>query len=273
MSRSRSWCVTLNNYTEEEYKDLCTLECRYLVVGKEVGDEGTPHLQAYIVFPNGKSLKSVKKLIPRAHLEPAKGDSRHNRDYCTKDGNFEEFGERPLAPSEKGEANKRRWEDAFKAATEGRFDDIPYDIRMKYYSTVKRIYKDSQNHLDSLDGVCGVWLYGPPGTGKSHTARVEFPNAYIKSQNKWFDGYDPSYHDTVLLDDLDSFHLGHLLKIWADKYPFNAETKGGVLFIRPKKIVVTSNYSIADLFRNDSVLAAAIERRFEIRYLGEVYNE
>ena len=48
-SRLRRFCFTLNNFTEEEYKNLIEDFCQYcswMVVGKEhiVGD-GTPHLQ------------------------------------------------------------------------------------------------------------------------------------------------------------------------------------------------------------------------------------
>jgi len=39
------------------------------------------------------------------------------------------------------------------------------------------------------DSVRGVWYYGAPGTGKSLKARTDHPDAFIKAQNKWFDGY------------------------------------------------------------------------------------
>lgn len=95
-TRSRSWCFTLNNFTSAEYDAIIALDCKYLVVGKEVGEEGTPHLQGYIAFLNPVTLAQAKgRLSARAHLERPHGNAAQNRTYCTKEGDFFEKGECP----------------------------------------------------------------------------------------------------------------------------------------------------------------------------------
>lgn len=55
------------------------------------------------------------------------------------------------------------------------------------------------------------------------------------------------------------------LKTWADRYPIRAETKGSSAVIRPKVIVVTSNYSIEKCFPDEED-QDAIKRRFRVIY-------
>ncbi len=53
------------------------------------------------------------------------------------------------------------------------------------------------------------------------------------------------------------------LKVWGDHYPFTAEGKGYTLDkIRPKRIIVTSNYRISDIYE-DPKDHEPIQRRFK----------
>jgi hypothetical protein len=118
--------------------------------------------------------------------------------------------------------------------------------------------------------VRGVWFYGPPGTGKTHAARTRYPGAYIKAQNKWWDGYQKQRF--VVLDDLDQSCLNHYLKIWADKWPCTGESKGGTLNLHHRAFIVTSNYEPEDLVRGDQAMCQAIRRRFKFEHFAEVYR-
>jgi len=116
---TRAWCFTLNNYTEEERDALRSLKCKYIVFGYERGEEGTPHLQGYVHLSTQKTLSAMKKFIPRAHLEPRRGTIDEAVDYCKKDGDFEEYGEKPKTQQEKGVSEKARWKRIFEKAEEG----------------------------------------------------------------------------------------------------------------------------------------------------------
>lgn len=263
VGRYRGWCFTLNNFTEEEYETLLGTVCQYIVIGKETGESGTPHLQGFLYFENKKSLSQVKRLQPRAHWESAKGNSEQNFDYCSKDGDFQERGVRPMTPKRKGEVEIERFEQAWASAKAGDIDSIPADICIRFYRTLKEIGKDYMVRRDDGDSVTGVWICGLAGCGKSRRARAEYPLAYLKMCNKWWDGYQGE--ENVIIDDFGREHkvLGHHLKIWADRYAFLAETKGGAIQIRPKFIVVTSQYHIADIFE-DAETCAAITRRMTL---------
>lgn len=264
---SRAWCYTLNNPTEEERDAQRQLTCEYHIFGWERGESGTPHLQGYVHFKHQKTLSAVKKLMPRAHLEERRGTIQQAVDYCKKDGDFEEFGEKPKTQEEKGAANKRRYDEALQAAKEGRMDDIPGDLLTKHYNTYKRIREDYLPKPVTLSELMNEWRFGPTGTGKSRSAHEAYPDAYIKkADTPWWDGY--SGQEVVIIDDFDKYHvkLGYQLKIWLDHYPFVAERKGGSALIRPKKVIITSNYHPRDIWDDDRTLEPVLRRVNVVEY-------
>lgn len=269
MSSSRNWCFTLNNYTAEDEARLASLSCKYIVYGREVGESGTPHLQGYVEFNKGRKFEKVKSLLgDSVHLEMRRGTSKEASDYCKKDGNFFEQG--VISKSADGGDEKKRWEDARVAAMEGRFNDIPADLYCRYMGNFKKIRLDSTQSSAILDGaLVNEWFVGPSGTGKSKTAREQNPGAFDKDpKERWWDGYNGE--DVVLIDDFDKFQKaqGGDLKRWSDRYPFPAAIKGGYLKIRPKKIVVTSQYLPEDIW-DDKETLEAINRRFKIVHFSQ----
>lgn len=263
MAQSKRWCYTLNNYTDEERQTLVDYPNVYHVVGKEVGENGTPHLQGYFVFKTAKRLAAMKKVSSRAHWEVAKGSTDANFVYCTKDGDFGEYGIRPKTPKETGEEQHARWLDVIRSAKDGTCEEEYPKEFVQYNGTITRMLEPT---CQIIDEYTGHWWWGPPGSGKSRQARVDYPDLYDKLINKWWDQYVDQ--EVVLIDDLDPTHtfMGLFLKRYADHYPFRAEHKGGSRVIRPKVIIVTSNYSIEDIFGNGSEMCKAIQRRYQVRF-------
>lgn len=64
------WCFTLNNYNEENIKEICAknIELKRYVFQEEIGESGTPHLQGYLQFKVKKRPMSVFK-NERIHWE------------------------------------------------------------------------------------------------------------------------------------------------------------------------------------------------------------
>lgn len=271
MSKSRNYCWTLNNYTSVEVAELAATECRYLCFGKEIGSEGTPHLQGFISFESQRVMP--KKLIPRAHFEAMKGTQEQAIAYCEKDGDFQEFGDRPKTSKEKGLDEKARWSDIRKLAESGDWntlnDKYPKESVL-YDKNLERIYSKRPREIETIDGeMPHFWFYGAPGTGKSRDARARFPGAYIKNPNtKWWDGYDGEEY--VIIDDFDKYQVsqGGDLKRWLDRYPFQAEAKGSQMMVRPKVIIITSNYHPSEIWE-DPITVEAITRRCTVELFGE----
>ena len=86
----KKWCFTWNNYPvdglEQMEQTFIKMGIHY-IVGKEVGESGTPHLQGYIECPS-KMRWSQFKLPDSIHWEKCKGTRLDNIKYCSKDGDY-----------------------------------------------------------------------------------------------------------------------------------------------------------------------------------------
>jgi len=276
MSRTRGFVFTTNNPTEEVYQTIANQadDSVYLIIGSEVGDENTPHLQGCIYYADGKTFKAAAKLIPKSRIKPMRGTCKEASDYCKKEGDFVEFGTCPMTQRDKGEAEKVRWTEMKLAIKEGRFTDLPdqYQVQWAEKLKFKRAALNSFDRPDPkrLETLENYWYHGPTRTGKTFKA-MEWAEQkgltwWRKSRNKWWDGYQGQ--DVVIIDEVgdECSVMPQYFKEWADRYVITAETKGGTMEIRPKHIIVTSNYPMEQIFTNPNDLPALRKRYTEVDF-------
>lgn len=134
--KAKHWCFTLNNYTEDDLDRLSIPinGVNYLVFGKEVGAQGTPHLQGTICFESRKRLPQVKDIIGEAHCTVTRFLTQ-SIEYCKKDGDVIEWGTIPYT----GQKEEKRSDlEEFKASVKEGVTDLK-DLR-ELHSSVCALY-------------------------------------------------------------------------------------------------------------------------------------
>lgn len=260
------WLCTFNNPTCTFEELAKALRADYAVGQLEKGQQGTFHYQFVLWYRENirashfKNVPMWCKGIPATAVE----DSIN---YCTKKETRESdmltYGEKPTSAK-----IKLDYEKVLQLIKEGRLEEIPPELLIKYWGNIQKIFGSFSLPLQT-SSTRGLWVYGESGAGKSHYARSTFSPLYIKAQNKWFDGYMGQKY--ILLDDFDKSGkcLGHHLKIWADKWACFGEVKGAQAGLLHSLFIITSQYTIDQIWpvEEDKELNVAIKRRFEVKII------
>lgn len=158
-TRSRGWCLTLNNWKQDEYDALKKYAdtLTHYIIGKEIGTQCVPHLQVYLYNKNAISFDSIKKIVPRAHIEKAKGKISDNLKYCSKDNDY--------------------------------ITNIPMEVQLKDPLEGKTLYSWQENLITILNGEINdrviYWYWEPTGNiGKTSFVKswcINNPNSIMLS--------------------------------------------------------------------------------------------
>lgn len=226
-------------------------------------------LLGYVEFDGNRRFAAVRKLLPRAHWEPANGSAAHNKHYCNKpvaecgcshcvpppvrlDGPWEHG---TVAQERQGARHDLvKFRDAIKSGKRKREllddDELASTVmtHKKLYEELRSVYKPAVSREVDVR-----LLYGPSGCGKTTDARTHTTddNLWVSEigGTSWFDGYDGE--EAALFDDfggaashtrLDS--LLRLLHEWVERVP----VKGGHVWFVPKTIFITTNIHPRDWF-------------------------
>lgn len=248
-TRLTSVCMTLNNYTDAEYDGIISQgdKVRYLIVAKEVGEQGTPHLQMYCEFKTGggKTITACKQFFNtnRLHIEKRRGTAQQASDYCKYDDYPENTKENDhVVYGEIGQAGRRTdWENVIndikndKPIAEVIEENPAFVPYIRAIKEVRSCFKPSIQR----DNIKVIVLYGDAGTGKTRTAFEHDADLYTKPKGEWWDGYNGE--KTILLDDYYGYlSYSDLLRV-LDRYKLQVPIKGGFVGARWDTIYITSN--------------------------------
>nr|UOF81135.1 rep protein [Cressdnaviricota sp.] len=153
MSKARCWCFTFNNYTAEDvtrFSGLITAFdglVQYVIFGREVGENGTPHLQGFIRLNARKSMRQMIQMCGQAHFTIARNVPASIQ-YCKKDGDFEEFGDATAGTSPGKRNDLEVFKDAVKASKENGEQITLDDIREHHSDVYARYPRFVFEYLD-----------------------------------------------------------------------------------------------------------------------------
>ena len=275
--RVRRFTMTLNNWTEDErlaFHNLPNDEFKYKIYGIEVGEEGTPHLQAYCETKNKHTIAGLHKLITRHQSAPSRwaifvslGTAHQNMKYCKKGKNFFEIGKPPPGQGKRTDLDSVA--EMVKSGANMKSIAEAYPKSFIHYSKGIQNLMTVLNSTPRSSMTLGYWVFGETGTGKSRWAHSLTPDStYVKDPtSKWFCGYE--CEDTVIIDDYrptTELPFSFLLRI-ADCYKMQVQTKGGQVNFNSKRVIITSPHNIDATFAHLDWMRegqlAQLKRRFK----------
>lgn len=146
------YVFTLNNYSEaqeQEYRSCVgRFGIKYILFGKEVGEQGTPHLQGYLQVNHDKTSRLNAGLPCKKHVR-ALGNYQQNYDYCTKQENFFEAGEADKTLEGKKQGKRNDLEEIQKEIKEGKSMEEICETHFETVAKYPRFIKEQVEHRNT----------------------------------------------------------------------------------------------------------------------------
>lgn len=155
------------------------------------------HWQLVVYFDKKATLKKVRDIFGPVHAESTRSvacDAYVWKEDTRVEGTRFELGAKKIK-----RASSSDWDLVLQATKSGKFDEIPADILIRNYASLRRIHVDSITPVATEKEVYVFW--GRTGSGKSKLAWEEATmQAYPKSPTSiWWCGYQG--HENVVVDE------------------------------------------------------------------------
>jgi len=167
------WDLVLNNYTEKECDDVIELFeeiGKSFVIGKEVGESGTPHLQACIKLNKPNYSTYIYNMIKKKGIVNDEGNSR-----CS------------IRPGRNIEALAEYCRKGNDIIAEKNMDEFKLIKKMTMQDHLDRLYMDINEERDQGMYCTLREIYGP-------TWRTQW-NGYIKWKAPYLKGNDEEFEE------------------------------------------------------------------------------
>lgn len=320
---SKYWHFRINDTSNEQFEKLKNLDCDWIRIGeleKNKVRQGY-HYHAAIKFNRSLGIASVKPMVLynlKLHDDDWYLGTKYTKSkgkgfmiYTIKQGI--RYDSKPSIEEieKKVEIKEEENKNIYSHLSTEQFDDLrlfkarmldrewfqKYDRKFFNSNIFKNLWANCQHRSDlkNLFNKDNVYLHGDSGIGKSSLVDFLFPGCYrkLKSNEKW-DDYSNylKAHETVYFDEMDSLEefddcLGRFseFKTITDVYPFPTRYNYGnsLIYIRPKRFFITSNFSISELMTtpnkfgrkpsNIEMLTKAFKRKFlQINEIGIIHE-
>lgn len=251
---AKRWCFTINNPTDDDmfWEDAEQQEkFDFLAVQYEVGEQGTPHYQGFVILKRRNRLTWLKSNFnSRAHWEKTRGTDSEAAGYCMKDDTHPPGSYRWRWGTLK-ECQKRRSREELEETVIEEVDELKKKFKpaaeINSQVLARPGFLAAYNALTA--DMLGVYrpnlkivtMVGPPGTGKSFAINTLFPKAgraIIGNGGTWF--ANPTSTVMVFEEFAGQIPLQKMLKL-LDPYPMALEVKGGMRPAMYTLAIITSN--------------------------------
>jgi len=253
------WIWRFSNPDEETLEPRDFPDVEYAAWQLEVGEQGTPHYQGYVVFVGKKRLKWIKDNCDSSgHWEPRNGTHEQAKAYAMKvesrmEGPYE-YGDDSGIPKKKGERTdlKRVFELMSTGTSANDIMTNPdlFPVWARYYRAFEKFAMAMEPKRTWITFTQVYW--GVSGCGKSRRAHWEAGMKADGTQGEpyyvlrkpqgnavYWDGYNGEKH--IIIDEFYGWIPRTQMQVICDRYPTIVDYKGGARNFLATKIWITSN--------------------------------